>query len=140
MFRDRSKMTLLAVLPLVAAQISFFASSAPVALRRCIETRAEQHARSAQHHHRWQARVHPRCRPRNDGHAAGHEIDNRRHDVDGGAGRAVPARLGTLGDQNVGTGIQPPAAPYLRFAPGKSATRPRLDAAAQMDWDRQTRA
>ena len=77
-----------------------------VAFLAGIEARAEQHAGRPQHHHRRQPAAVADAAGGHDRHAAGREIDDRRHDVDGGARCAVAAGLGALRNQNVGAGIE----------------------------------
>src|SRR6185312_1262709 len=54
-----------------------------------IETRAEQHAGCPQHHHRREPAAVGNPAGGYHGNAAGREIDDRRHDIDGGARGAV---------------------------------------------------
>ena len=78
----------------------------PVAFLAGIEARAHENAGRTEHHHRRQPAAVADAAGGHHRHAAGREIDNRRHDVDGGAGRAMAAGLGALRHQNVGAGIQ----------------------------------
>ena len=77
-----------------------------VAFLAGVEARAHENAGRTEHHHRRQPAAVADAAGGHHRHAAGREIDNRRHDVDRGAGRAVAAGLGALRNQNVGAGIQ----------------------------------
>ena len=77
-----------------------------VAFLTGIKARAEQHAGSAQHHHRGEPAAIADTAGRRDRHPAGCKIDDRRHDVDRCARGAMAAGLGPLRDQNVGACVQ----------------------------------
>jgi hypothetical protein len=91
-----------------AARIAntFFGFVCPVAFLARIKAGAEQHAGSTQHHHRRQPASVANAACRHDRHAPGREVNDSRHDVDGGARRAVATGFSTLRDQNVRTGLQ----------------------------------
>ncbi len=95
------------LLPLVAGADAPFRFLRAVSIPDAgIEARAEQHAGRAQHHHRGEPAAIADAAGSGNRHPAGREIDDRRHDVEGGARCAVAARLGALRDQDVGAGIE----------------------------------
>ena len=94
------------LLPLDRGADALLGFLGPVAFLAGVEARAEQHAGCAQHHHRRKPAAIADAAGGCDRHPAGREIDDRRHDVDGGARRAVAAGLGALRDQNVGACIE----------------------------------
>jgi hypothetical protein len=71
-----------------------------------IKARAEQHAASAEHHHRRQPAAICDAARGDHRHTARRKIDDRRHDIDRRAGSSVPTRLSALRDQDVGASIK----------------------------------
>jgi hypothetical protein len=77
-----------------------------IGLHARIEARADQHAGCTEHHHCREAPAIGDPAGRNDWHAPGCKINDRRHDIDGGARCAMAARLCPLRDQNLRAGIE----------------------------------
>ena len=77
-----------------------------VSLDAGVKPRPERYSARAQHHHRRQPAPVCNAAGGHDRHPASRDINDRRHDIDGGARRAMTAGFTTLRNQDVGISIK----------------------------------